>query len=515
MQTADRFILNVLSNYVLTFVAGVAGLVMIPVVLADLGAAGFGLAALLQAGFVIIQTLSDSIGRALQRYMPRDLAGPDPQHVNVTFSSGRACYAVFGVVGALGIWTFRGVYLDAPELGSDQALEVMLAVILVVASTALGLFLNSYRAGLEALQRYDLVSPRVGLAMALRAILVIALFKLGHGSIMLFVASFIAATLATGLWFRRTLRRELPLLREPAHRVQPSALRPLAMFAATTMLIPVGNMLGTEGFRFMIGKTLGMAQVGMLSALLAFRTMASTLIENMSNVIAPTVSTLEAQGRSRRLGPFLVSTTKYATVAASLVCVVPLPVANSFLGLWLGDEARAFAPVMFTILIAQIPLLVSASAQMVLVGLGRTHLAGSTVSLRGIVSLAAAFLYVVLTVEPSLVGATFCLYAVQAAGGLTMLVFGARATGTGVLVLFRDALLLPLSLALIGAGATALASFAIGSADWLELVICVGAGEAAFVVVAGWLAVDAAERRRVQGFALRAWRWARTRPFSV
>jgi hypothetical protein len=202
-------------------------------------------------------------------------------------------------------------------------------------------------------------------------------------------------------------------------------------------------------------------------------------------------------------------------VAASLVCVVPLPVARSFLGLWLGEEARAFVRVMFTILLGQIPLLVSGPAQMVLVGLGSTRLAGGTAVVRGIASLAAAFLHLTLSSQPSLLGATLWLSAVQAVGGLAMLVFGAVATGVGVLGMFRTALLLPVSLAAVGSGATAIASLWIGSASWWDVILCLGLGEATLIALVAWLAVDAAERKRVRDFALRAWRWARTRAFSA
>ena len=261
------------------------------------------------------------------------------------------------------------------------------------------------------------------------------------------------------------------------------------------MLIAVGNLLGTEGFRLLVGNTLGMAQVGMLSALLAFRTMASTLIENMSNVLTP--GGQHARGaRWVRCGweTLLISSTKYASVAAALVCVVPLAVAESFLGLWLGEDALPFAPVMFAILVGQIPVIISAGAQQVLVGLGEARLAGSTVIARGIASLLAALLYLALAPQPTLLGATLSLYAVQAAGGIAMLVFGARATGAGVLVMFRDALLWPLALALVGAGVTALAGHWIGSEPWSRWSRAWRWARPRSCCLVAWLGIDAEER---------------------
>jgi O-antigen/teichoic acid export membrane protein len=509
MRQADRLIVNVLANYALTLVAGTAGLVMVPVVLTGLGAEGYGLAALLQAAFLSVQTLADGGSRALQRFVPQDLAIAGSRRVNATFSSGMAWFAALGAAGTLLIWCFRGVYLESPGIDAAQRSEVLLTLGLILAALALGSPLNVYRAGLEALQRYDLASLRVGVATALRALLVIALFKLGYGSIPAFVGSLLAATIATGLWCRVALRRELPGLRISVRSVGVTPLRALAAFSMGVMLIAAGNLLGTEGFRLLVGRMFGLADVGMFSALLAFRTMAATLIENMSNVLTPAASALEARGASARLGPLLILSTKYASIAASLICVVPLAVARSFLGLWLGEDALPFAPVMFAILLGQLPALVSAGAQQMLVGLGATRLAGSTVVGRGIGSLLAAFAYLFWWPTPGLLGATLCLYAVQIAGGVAMFVFGARATGADPVALIRNSLLRPVGLAALGAAVTALASEWLGSSTWMELIACVALGELTFLGLVAWLGLDRGERERLREFAVRAYQWAR------
>jgi O-antigen/teichoic acid export membrane protein len=139
MQQADRLILNVLSNYLLTLVAGVAGLVMVPVVLADLGAAGYGLAALLQAAFLSVQTLFDGgVKGALQRFLPLDLASRDPERVSATFSSGMAWLGVLGAAGALLVFGFRGIYLDAPGIDAEQRGEATVSLTLVLLTLAAG-----------------------------------------------------------------------------------------------------------------------------------------------------------------------------------------------------------------------------------------------------------------------------------------------------------------------------------------------------------------------------------------
>lgn len=500
MRQADRLIINVLSNYGLTLIGGIASLVLVPTVIADLGTAGFGLAAMLLATFTVTDTLAAAINRAMQRHVPQDLASGDPERVSATFNSALICYAVLGAIAALVIWFIRPIYLADEAITAELRQDGTIAFALVCVCLALGAPLFAYRAALEAIQRFDLVVIHVSAATVLRTLLVIGIFKAGWGSVLVYAVSQVAAVLGSCLLCRRALKRALPQLRESFRWVRKPAVKALALFAAAGLLITGGNVMGLEGFRIVVGVGMGMEDAGGLSAIWAFRSMVFMLIRSMTNVLTPTVSALDAQGASENVAKLLLASTKYAGVAAASICIVPLTVADSFLRLWLGEKFLDLSGLMYAVLLAQVPVAMSTSSQQVLVGLGRVNSAGPLVFVRGAGSLLASAIYVWLSPAPTLVGAAVVLYIVQVSMSLVLFMVGATAAKVGRTRAVVHGMFLPIALALVGTLSTWLVAGRIGCARWWNLMTCIAVGEAVFIALILVVGLGREERRRLMSF---------------
>lgn len=501
MRQADRIIVNVLSNYGLTLVGGIASLVMVPIVIGELRPSGYGLAAMLLATFTVTETLGQSINRALQRYIPQDLASPNPDQVCITFNSALACHALLGVLAACVIWSLRTWYLDDPDIGPELHADGTLGFALVCLSLIVGAPMLAYRAALEAIQRFDLVVAHISLGTFLRTLAVIVLFKIGYGSVTVFVFSQVLATMGTCLLCRKALRKALPRIHVSVRMVQVSSLRVLGRFAVGGLLITGGNVLGLEGFRVLIGKRLSMEAVGGLSAVWAFRTMVFLLIRNMTNVLTPAVSTMDARGATENIGKLLLASTKYAAAAAVSICIVPLVVADQFLQLWLGKEFVSLVPLMYTVMLAQVPLAMSTSSQQVLIGLGRMRATVPIIFIRGAGGLAVASVYLFTVPDANLVGAAVCLYAVQVLMSMTLFFYGSSVTQIGGLRAVLEGLVRPVALGLAACVITWLVSSQIGSDKWWNLLTSIAGGEVVFLALIMLVGLGAEERSRLLGFA--------------
>ncbi len=501
MRQADRIIINILSNYGLTLVGGIASLVMVPIVIGDLRPSGYGLASMLLATFTVTETLGQSINRALQRYIPQDLASEDRDQASITFNSALACHALLGLVAACVIWSIRNWYLDDPDIGPALHADGTRAFALVCLTLLCGAPLLAYRATLEAIQRFDLVVMHVSAGTVLRTIAVIAIFKVGYGSVAVFVVSQLLAVLGSALLCRSALRKALPQVAVSLRMVRAKSLKLLGAFAVGGLLITGGNVMGLEGFRILVGKGLSMEAAGGLSAVLAFRTMVFLLIRNMTNVLTPAVSTMQARGSSENVGKLLLSSTKYSAAAAVSICVVPLLVAGSFLQLWLGSEFVTLVPLMYTVMIAQVPLALSSGSQQVLIGLGRMRRTVPIIFLRGAGSLGAAAAYMFFAPEPSLVGAAVCLYVVQIVGSLSLYIYGNSVAKVGQIRSFLEGLMRPLLLGGLAASVTWLVAAQLGSDRWWNLMTSIAAGEIAFLGLVLGFGLGKEERSRLLGFA--------------
>ena len=500
MRQTDRLIINVLSNYGLTVVAGIASLIVVPIVVNELTQTGYGLAMMLLATVTVTTTLGNAVNRALQRYLPQDLESSDMERVNGTFNSAMAMYGLVGVFGAVTMLFLRSWYLDDPgitaELRADGNAAFLIIALLMLVEGPLLVF----QAGLESIQRFDLVGGYTGAATVLRMFVIIAFFKLGAGSIFVFVLTHMLALIAASLVFSKSLKRAIPKLEISFRHIRRSRLKLLCVFASAGLIMTLGNVLGQEGFRVLIGKGLSLADVGGLSAVWAFRSMVVMVICSMTNVLTPTASSLEARGSTESLGKLLVASTKYSSVAAASMCLVPLAAFGPFLRLWLGEEFSSLATLLVLIMLAQLPIAASLSAQQMLIGLGRLRITSPAVFARGAGSLVAAGLYIYCSSKPTLTGAAVCLYATQILCSLVVFVHGSREMGVGFRRLILEGLTLPVALGAAAAILTWVVSSRIGTGSWLRLVGVVGIGEVSFLGLIIVLGLGVEERAHLGSF---------------
>lgn len=185
------------------------------------------------------------------------------------------------------------------------------------------------------------------------------------------------------------------------------------------------------------------------------------------------------------------------------MCLVPLAVFGPFLRLWLGEEFASLTTLLIVIMLAQLPIAASLSAQQILIGLGRLRITSPAVFSRGAASLVVAGLYVFLSKEPSLTGAAVWLYAMQVLCSLVVFVHGSREIGVGVRRLILEGLALPLALGSAAAILTWVVSNRIGTGDWLRLVGAVGIGEVAFLGLIVFLGLGVEERAHLGSFISR------------
>lgn len=500
MRRADRLIINVLSNYGLTLLAGAASLVIVPLVIGSLTQGGYGLAAMLLATYSITETLAMAVNRAMQRYLPLDFASDDPSRASVTFNSAVLCHTMIGIVAAIVVWFVKDWYIEDPGLSEALRSDGRLAGTLLCVTLIFGAPLFAYRAALEAIERFDLAVFYVSGGLLLRIASIILFFKLGHPSITLFVISHPVLMIIAYLFCRRALKRAVPDLRESPFLISRTSLKVLLVFAGGGLLVTSGNVLGQEGFRILVGKELSMADAGGLSAVWTFRALVFMTINSMTNVLLPTVSNLDARGSSENVAKLFMFSAKYAALAAASVCIVPIAIADSFLKLWLGPEFLSLRGVLYTVMLSHIPLAVAISSQQVLVGLGRMKVTGPTVFIRGGGSLLVAWLYVVLSAEPSLVGAAITLYGFQAIVSLFLFAYGFRVTQVGIRRGVVEGLLRPLCFALLAGVLTWWLGQQLGEDRWWSLLVCIAIGELAFLTLILTLGLTAEERERFASF---------------
>lgn len=499
MRQADRLIVNILSNYGLMAVEVLGSLLVLPIVVRHLGREGFGLASMVLTVQGVFDVIAVSLGRTLQRFIPQALATGDNVRVNRVFNTTFAGFIILGLIGAITTWALDDWLLQGAEVNAGLARDAHRAFWILLFWLGLGFPASIYSRALEAVQRYDLVAAYTTAAAIIRSVGLIAVFLSGYGSITLFVLIQFVASCVILVGCRKALRGQIHGLAESPRMVTWRDAASLARFTSGTLLMLVGNLCITQGFRLFVGKGLGFGELGALATVFTLTNLMWRLIYSMASTLTPAVSSMQAAGQDDSVRQVFQSGCKYCLVVASSFCLVPLPVIAPLFGLWLGDEFKGLDALLLVALLSQIPTTLGTTPQLILMGLGKVHVSGLIMLARGVLALAASWLFVVL-VTPSLTGSLACLSAVQAVGGLVLFLYACDVTGSGRLSAVFESSFWPLVLGLAGAGVTWAISAGIGAGQWWNVILSAVCGELAFGLLLCAIGFNPEERRRVRGF---------------
>ena len=311
-----------------------AGLVSVPVITRELGAARFGL---LSLAFAILEysTLFDlGLGAATTREVSASLAKRD-EKVSSLISGSIVSQMLLGIVGALILIGLAPVLVDhvfvIPPNLREEAVAVFRILALMTPPTLLFL---SLRGVLEAAQRFDLSNAvRVPSSVATFVIPAVAA-SFGY-SLPYIVAMLLISRCAICVVMVLVVQRAIPALKWKLH-LDWTALRPLFLFGGWMSVSNVVSPLLVYLDRFMLGSLIGLTAVGYYTAPFDGVMRLLILPASLMGAVFPSVSAMSAIGDHagiHRIFNKAVARTLLIVSAPALVIGLAGPL---LLRLWLG-----------------------------------------------------------------------------------------------------------------------------------------------------------------------------------
>lgn len=316
-----------------------AGLVSVPIITRELGAARFGL---LSLAFAILEysTLFDlGLGAATTREVSASLAKRD-EKVSVLISGSILSQMLLGSAGAvvlIGLAPLLAdhVFVIPPDIRSE-AIAVFRILALMTPPT---LLLLSLRGVLEAAQRFDLSNAvRVPSSVATFVIPAVAASR-GY-SLPAIVAMLLISRVAICVVMVFVVQKAIPSLRWRLKLDWP-ALKPLFLFGGWMSVSNVVSPLLIYLDRFMLGSLVGLTAVGYYTA--PFDGVMRLLIVPASLMAAvfPSVSAMSATGDHRSIQRIFSKAVARTLLIVALPAIVIALAGPLLLKLWLGPTFAA------------------------------------------------------------------------------------------------------------------------------------------------------------------------------
>jgi len=366
-----RFSFNAFCNSIGFLTQIVSAFIVTPILVHGLGDARYGIWGFVGQTVSTMDLLDFGLGIAVDRFLARHHARDDREEMSRVLSTGLAMALVplaLAAAGGVGLALWAPHFSNFPVAYARETQITIVFIALSVGAMVPGSVLNS---GLAALSRYDLLTLRNTVWIAVRALLYWIVLRAGFGLIAVAVVT-LAVELAA-LAFGATLaRRLLPWVRLRPRLVSRSTARSLLSFSTFAFLLMVASRMIFSCDNIVVGWALGPVAVAFyaIAGGLAEQLRQSTkILTRLYSVLATQIHALDDAAAMRQL---FVTGSRLAMMMVLPGCIGLCLLGPQFLQLWLGPEFRAHSSgilVLLTVTVASFAL--ATSCTQVLYGMNR------------------------------------------------------------------------------------------------------------------------------------------------
>ena len=336
---------NALGIYATYGAAIVAGLVVTPVVLHELGTETFGIWSFIGSITVYLMVLDFGVGPSIVRFAAEARGRRSPEDTNALASVGLALYAVIGAatlpVGLAIAWLVPELVSTPDDLVWPARISTFLVVLGIALRFPLGLFNNL----LLGHQRFDLQNFANFLSTALYAGLVVLLIPSGGGLILLGALT-MATTLLRLVLPLAWLRSELPGLRLSRLHVTRARIRELTSFSWSNFLVHLANTVVFSTDVVVVGIVLGAEAAALYAIPAKLFSLAHGLGSVGSRLLYPALSEYEGSHELDRQRRLLLTGLRGVTAATLLLALPLLFIPGQLIEAWIGEGYSESTPVM-------------------------------------------------------------------------------------------------------------------------------------------------------------------------
>ena len=385
-----RLFHNAWSNLLGAAVPALVALATVPLVVAGLGEAGYGVYSLVTAIVGYFAVIDINVTAGSVKFISAQHARGEHERVAETLCFGLAVYAGIGALGALGLYACADLFVTrvftVPAGLRAEAIDCLRLA-------ALGFFLGQLQSYLhsvpQALMRFD-VSGRLEIVFGtLLPLLTVAVLLLGGGLFEVILLRVVASA-AHCLLLWRGVGRLLPRLgwRWPGRCLR----RGILGFSGWSFLSRFATLSYAHGDKLIIGALVGVTGLAWftVAATLANRVLGLTF--RLSAVFFPAASAFAAGGELARLEHAYLKATRYVVYLNAAMLVLLAVFAHSLLAWWMGAGfARGGATVLAVMALSHFVDSLTSLPSLVNDGMGHPRLSGLFAVGRAVAGLAIVY----------------------------------------------------------------------------------------------------------------------------
>ncbi len=337
-----QILINVGSNYLLSFVGMALGFLLVPFLIGKLGKDAYGLTVLAESTVAFFEILTISVRMALSRHATFSLSKNDFDSFIEYLSTGRVIlYFSAAVVFALGclISIYFTRFFQVPtRLAFDSKILFFLVSLAFTISIPNIIFWSV----LYAKQRFDLINSSMSFGLVMRAVCLF-FYYLGapkkFQTLTAYGVIYLIMTFAQNYMIYYWHRKVMPAgLHIGFQRFKKERIREILSFSFHTSLTRASSLLYQETAQIIINIFWGPTYNAIYSVAQKFPNMMRRIFVEPSWALTPTFTDLAARRKRERIGLLLYMYSKALSVLTFPICFVLILFAKPLIASWVGPD---------------------------------------------------------------------------------------------------------------------------------------------------------------------------------
>jgi len=350
LQQRPSLVINAVSNWAALGVNIVVGFLLTPFIISHLGKTGYGIWVLIGSFIGYYGLLNLGVSSAITRYVARYAAQGDEKALNETASTAMAMFSCTGMLAILASFILAMPLARFFNVSPEHFDDFKHVIWILGLGTGLSFPGGVFGAITTAHERYVAVNV-VGIATTLtRAALIVWMLLQGEGLLGVAYATLIC-TIIVVVANMLMCRHFVPQVRITFGAANWRVLRMLVVYGGVTTVIVIADLLRFNLDSFVIGKWVGIAEVGVYGiAVVLIRYMLRLVVAGMS-VLTPRFAALDGAKKNEKLRSLFLRSLSISALLGFGAAMLAIIFGGRFIVFWVGEEFTGAIPVLWILAI--------------------------------------------------------------------------------------------------------------------------------------------------------------------
>lgn len=337
--------ISAISNWISLLVQVATGFFLTPFVIKHLGQSGYGIWVLVGSFIGYYGLLNLGVGSAITRYIARFSSQQDTKSLNETANTALTMFCTTGSLVILLSFFIASPLSRFFQIAPEQLGEFKRIVLVLGIATGLSFPSGVFAAMITARERYVAVNVVNISATLLRSGLTVVILLSGHGLAGIAYPT-LAATVISIIAFVMIAKTVMPEFKLQTKFIRLDALKMLLVYGSFTTVIAVADLLRLKIDSIVIGKMIGMAEVGIYGVAAFLIQYMLSIVASGMGVLAPRFASLDGSDNRGELKETFLLALSISSFISCGVALLLLLFGRAFILLWVGKDFTAAVPVL-------------------------------------------------------------------------------------------------------------------------------------------------------------------------